>query len=110
VGNNDTMPQGPLGVSRPGVSSSINIQIEINAPDDNVNQMVLDGLTKRFKNVESVSITEETEFIQDQQFDKVMVEILLNSNEAMLSRIEDLVSDIEDALGQERIGVTVEAV
>jgi len=104
------MPQGPLGVSRPGVSSSINIQIEINAPDDNVDQMVLDGLTKRFKNVESVTITEETEFIQDQAFDKVMVEILLNSNEVMLSRIEDLVSDIEDALDQERIGVTVEAV
>lgn len=104
------MPQGPLGVSRPGVSSSVNIQIEMNAPEGNVDQMVLDGLTKRFKTVESVSITEETEFIKDQSFDKVMIEILLNSNEVMLSRIEDLVSDIEDALGQERIGVTVEAV
>jgi len=104
------MPRGPLGASRPGVSSSINIQIEVNAPSGNVDQMVVDGLTKRFKNVGSVSITEETEMIKDQAFDKVVIEILLNSNKVMLSRIEDLVSDIEDSLGQERIGVTVEAV
>lgn len=104
------MPQGPLGVSRPGVSSSVNIQIEINAPEGNVDQMVVDGLTRRFKNVESVSITKETELIKGQSFDKVIVEILLSSNEVMLSRIEDLVSDIEEALGKERIGVTVEAV
>jgi len=104
------MPEGPLGVTRPGVSSSINLKIEVNAPEGNVNKKIVEGLTKRFNTVSSISITEETEFIKDQSFDKVVVEILLNSNQAMLSRIEDLTSDIEDALGEKRIGVEVEAV
>jgi len=104
------MPKGPLGVARPGASSSINIKIEINAPEGNVNEMVVEGLTKRFNTVSSISITEETEFIKDQPFDKVVLEILLDSDQVMLSRIEDLTSDIEDALGEKRIGVEVEAV
>jgi hypothetical protein len=103
------MPKGPMGVSRPGVSSSINITIEMNAPQGNVDDMVVEGLTKRFNTVSSITINEETEFVKDQSFDKVVVEILLDSNEVMLSRIEDLTTDIENALGQERIGVLVEA-
>jgi len=104
------MPQGPRGGPRPMASCSLSVTVEVNAPDGEPSDMLANNLTSRFRRVEQVTITEETEAIGDEVFDKVIAEILFESNKMQLISIEDIVTDIEDALGSERIAVQVEAV
>jgi len=104
------MPQGPRGGPRPMASCSLSVTVEVNAPDSEPSEMLANNLTSRFRRVEQVTITEETESIKDQVFEKVVVDILFQSNEMQLVIIEDIVTDIEEALNKERIGVTVEAI
>jgi hypothetical protein len=104
------MPEGPGGGPRPLASSSLNIEIEINAPDEDPDEMLIQGLTSRFRYVDSISISEEVETVGGEAFDKVVIEVLFESNEVELVSVNDVVSDVEYALGQERIGVTIEAI
>lgn len=104
------MPEGPLGASRPLASSSLNVEIEVNAPDGKVDEMLLEELTSRFRRVSEITISEEIEIVADQSFDKIVIQVLFNDSTVRLSVVEDVVTDIEEALGEERIGVTIESV
>jgi hypothetical protein len=104
------MPKGPFGGPRPAVSSSFNITIELNAPDGDVDEMVIQGLTQRFQKVDTMTINTEMETVGGHTFEKVVVDILLEDNSARLIEVNDLVSDMEDALGTRRVGVVMEAV
>lgn len=106
------MPKGHLGGPRPGSTSSLNISIEINAPEGDIDDMLVKGATRRFGKIDTLTITEDTDVISrvDETFNKVVIEILLDSNHVQLIEVEDLVNDIEQALGEERIGVEIEAV
>lgn len=105
------MPQGPRGGPRPMASSSLNVTVEVNAPDEGgIPEMIAHNLTSRFRYVEEITVSEETETIGGEMFDKVVAQLLFESNKIELTTVEDVASDIEDAIGEERIGVTIEAV
>jgi hypothetical protein len=104
------MPQGPRGGPRPMASCSLSVTVEVNAPDGEPSDMLANNLTSRFRRVEQVTITEETETVGGELFHKVIVDIMLSNNEIQLAIIEDIASDIEKALEEERIAVNVETI
>lgn len=108
------MPKGPLGGPRPGASASLNIKMEMNAPNGEAEakEMIIDGITRRFGKVDNITITEETEKIPNTEslLDKVVIDILLDKNKAQLIEVNDLVNDVEEALDTTRVSVTIEAI
>lgn len=105
------MPTGPAGVDRPLASSSLSIEIELNS--EFTDDEVMDALSDSYRimtKADQATITSGNKEIGDEMFPTTFVGILLDDKPYLLSEINDIVTELEENLNTEKLGVEVQAV